>query len=643
MQIQHDLKWHCGRCVRVTFGLLAIAILCMTSVPLPHPSPNTAFATPPVPASTNPKDSPSDIALDPVNADPTDAEPHETSQDQTQTAQTQFVSIPASRQATNIVIITVKGTIDQVTVRSIQRRLILAEQTGADAVVFEIDTFGGNAAAALEICEIIKNSPIQNTVAWIHPKAYSAGTFIAFACQEIVMSPIATIGDCAPILPGLIPVPAAERAKIESPLLAEIVDSSRRHGYDEKLAMAFVAVDIELWQVENIQTGDRIFVDRVEYGLLFEDEPPKSMRARASGGPPPGSPGGTQGKQPPKRVLPFHHSAPEDTGPPMTAEQRDAAVEFQQALESSRPILTNADRGKYILVDVVIDNMQLLVLKTEKAQRYGIAENLIITSDSDLKTYFGATKITRFNRTWSESLVQLLTMWPVKIVLMIVVIIGLVWEMAAPGLGLPGAIGVAALLILIGAPALTGMAQWWDILFICLGILFIAGEIFVIPGFGIAGISGTILLCIGFVGLFIAPHPGGGVFPVSPDGKSDLLRGVVSMLIAIFGSGVAFYMLSKHIGSLPIFNKLVLMETGLSRGPAPATSVFSAMATGSRILPKSGDVGVAITPLHPIGRARINGQILDVIADRGVIETGDRICVKSANKLRIFVEKDESA
>jgi len=87
-------------------------------------------------------------------------------------------------------------------------------------------------------------------------------------------------------------------------------------------------------------------------------------------------------------------------------------------------------------------------------------------------------------------------MWPVKIVLMIVVIIGLVWEMAAPGLGLPGAIGVAALLILIGAPALTGMAQWWDILFICLGILFIAGEIFVIPGFGIAGISGTILLCI---------------------------------------------------------------------------------------------------------------------------------------------------
>ncbi len=640
MQTQYGLKWRWGRYVRVAFGLLAIAILCLTSVPLPHPSPSAAFATPPVPVSTNPKDSPSDTAPDPANADPTDAETDKTSQEQT--AQTQFVSIPASRQATNVVIITVKGTIDQVTVRSIQRRLILAEQAGADAVVFEIDTFGGNAAAALEICEIIKNSPIQNTVAWIHTKAYSAGTFIAFACQEIVMSPIATIGDCAPILPGLIPIPPAERAKIESPLLAEIVDSSRRHGYDEKLAIAFVAVDIELWQVENLQTGDRLFVDRVEYGVLFEDEPPMSMRTQASGGPPPGSPGGVQGQQP-KRVLPFHRGFPEKSGPPMTAEQRDAAVEFQQALASSRPILTNADRGKYVLVDVVIDNMQLLVLKTEKAQRYGIAENLTITSDSELKTYFGASSITRLDQTWSESLVQMLTVWPVKIALVIIVIIGLVWEMAAPGLGLPGAIGVAALLILIGAPALTGMAQWWDVLFIFLGILLIAGEIFVIPGFGIAGISGTIFLCLGFVGLFIAPHPGGGVFPVSPDGKSDLLRGVVSMLVAIFGTGVAFYMLSKHIGSLPIFNKLVLLETGLSRGPAPATSVFSAMATGSRILPQKGDVGVAITPLHPIGRARINGQILDVIADRGMIKTGDRICVKSANKLRIFVEKDESA
>ena len=57
-----------------------------------------------------------------------------------------------------------------------------------------------------------------NTVAWINPKAYSAGTIIALACREIVVSPNSAFGDAAPISP-FGPIPITERAKIESPLL----------------------------------------------------------------------------------------------------------------------------------------------------------------------------------------------------------------------------------------------------------------------------------------------------------------------------------------------------------------------------------------------------------------------------------------
>ncbi|MFW5653791.1 MAG: hypothetical protein ACOC0P_07065, partial [Planctomycetota bacterium] len=86
-----------------------------------------------------------------------------------------FRSIPAYRQANRIAVIEIHGPVDGVTTRAIERRIEEAEQIGADAIVFEIDTFGGQGAAALEICQMIKSSPIPLTVAWVNPKAYSAG------------------------------------------------------------------------------------------------------------------------------------------------------------------------------------------------------------------------------------------------------------------------------------------------------------------------------------------------------------------------------------------------------------------------------------------------------------------------------------
>ena len=63
----------------------------------------------------------------------------------------------------------------------------------------------------------------------------AAGVIIALGTDDIVATPGARLGDAAPITP-LGPLPAAERAKIESPLLAEVTDSARAHGHDERLA-----------------------------------------------------------------------------------------------------------------------------------------------------------------------------------------------------------------------------------------------------------------------------------------------------------------------------------------------------------------------------------------------------------------------
>jgi membrane-bound serine protease (ClpP class) len=97
------------------------------------------------------------------------------------------VVVPAERQADKVVAITIEGPIDATTALSVRRRIALAEKGGANAIVIEINSPGGELGAVLEITNAIKASAISNTVAWVNPDAYSGGAIVALACREIVL------------------------------------------------------------------------------------------------------------------------------------------------------------------------------------------------------------------------------------------------------------------------------------------------------------------------------------------------------------------------------------------------------------------------------------------------------------------------
>lgn len=534
--------------------------------------------------------------------------------------------VPASRQASNVVIITIHGPIDDVTTRSIRRRIAIAEQMGADAIVFDIDTWGGLATAAKDISYEIKQCPITNTIAWVHPKAISAGAFIALSCKEIVITPGGEMGDCAPILPGLIPMPAAERAKAESPLLINVVDSARRRGYDERLLMSFVAVDIELWLVEDKDSGERLFVDRQEYELLFGEAPPDTPRQRASGGLP--SPSSEYVKSPVPFIDEIYQAVGERGGLPPDQ------IEKNQEFVSQRPVLSAQDRGKYVLIEPVVDRKTLLDVTAEQARRWGLSQ-ATIASEAELKAFVGATTITQLDQTWSENLVQFLTSMPVRALLLVVFLIGLVWEMATPGVGVPITIALAAAVLLFGAPALTGLAQWWDILLVLVGFALLAAELFVIPGFGIAGIAGIVCIALGFVGTFIAPDPSGSIFPSSELARQAMVRGVSTLLLGFFAGGVAMWLGVKNFARVPGLNRLVL-SAHLPRTD-DVDSLLGAMSppqTG----PAKGSRGVVVSTLRPVGRARFGTTIYDVVSERGIIEEGRPVRVISTSAFKTVVE-----
>lgn len=538
--------------------------------------------------------------------------------------------VPASRQASSVVVITVKGPIDNVTVRSVRRRIEAARQMNADAIVFEIDTWGGLATAAHEINDIIKQCPITNTVAWVNPKAISAGTFIALACKEIVFAPGGYMGDCAPILPGLIPMPAAERAKQESPLLTMVVDSARRHGYDERLVMSFVAVDIELWLVEEKETGKRLFIDRHEYGLLFGDTPPETLRSRASGGLPPTDLDAI--RIPIPLVKEFYEAQAERGG--LSREELARQIEKNQELASARPELSASDRGRYLLVEPIIDNKTLLVVYAEQSRRWGLSQGTI-ASDEELKTFLGATSLARLDHTWSEDLVQVLTSMPVRALLLVVFLVGLVWEMATPGVGVPLTISLGAAVLLFGAPALTGLAQWWDIALVLIGFGLVAVELFIIPGFGVAGIAGIVFVGVGFVGTFIAPDPSGSILPTSELARQAMMRGVMTLALGFFAGGVAMWLGVKNFSRVPGLSRLVLTER-LPRDDEPQ-GMLSAMGVPQRG-PAVGSIGVVVATLRPVGRARFSASIYDVVSERGIIEEGRRVRVVASSPFETVVE-----
>ena len=549
-------------------------------------------------------------------------------------------AVPAARQGDNIAVITIDGAIDMYTELSVKRRLKAAEDAGADAVVIEIDSPGGEVTAVLEVCNAIKASPITNTVAWIHPSAYSGGAIVALACREIVVSDPCSFGDAQPIAfnaikGGLEALPEGERQKIMAPIIAEVTNSARKNGYDEYLVQAMVSRHIELWLVRDKDSGRTFTIDAREYRMLFDGEPVRSgailPSAAATDRETPEGPG----TGPPEAAPLDPIVAAEDEFSPAGGTLAAIADDVNQGLteQTRRPRLSEGDRGRYELLGYVTNGNGPVVLKHDGMFTLGLASDTINT-DAELIAWFGAKNLSRLDQSWSEGFVRFMTLLPVRGLLVVVFLLGMFLEMSSPGLALPGGVALGALILLLAPPFMVGMASWWEIAAVLLGIVLIFAEIFIIPGFGVCGVVGLIALFVGLVGTFV-PDQRGKLFPDSPGAQSDMLYGVATLLMALVTSGIGMYLISKHFGTLPLLSRLVLSDQ--PEDDDEHDPMLAAMARPVAQL-AVGAEGVAHTPLRPAGKAEFDGRIFDVVTEEGYIDAGTAVKVSAVSEFRILVE-----
>lgn len=554
-------------------------------------------------------------------------------------------AVPAARRAERVAILTIEGPVDDITRHSLERRLERARADGVDAVVLELDTPGGEMLATLDICRLIKHDMPANTVAWIRPTAFSAGTLIALSAREIIVVPEAVFGDSAPISAapglGLIHLPAAERAKIEGPLLSEVVDSARRNHWDEQLVQAFVAVGVELWLLENVRSGERVFVDRAEYRTLFGDDPPEQLTSTTA-------PKSLERRQ----VRPYLSDLFQP--PPRREKERDlspeaqrAQIEFEQTLPTARPRLNATERDQWRLVTQIDTADRLLTVRSSEALAFGLATE-VVPDDEALGRFFAATTIRRYDESWSEGLARFCMSWPVRFVLIAVMIICFLVELAVPGFGVFGLTAVICLVALIGAPALVGLAQWWQLALVLLGVALVAAEVLIFPGTLFVGLAGAVSVLVGVAGAFVQSELN------TAAGQRELLFAIGGTIGATVIAAIVGGAILRRFGGAKIFGRAVLsaeiagagggrIEETAPDGPGGADA-GSGGAVGSwptrRRPPAAGVVGTAHTDLRPAGKGVFDGALYDVRSTEGYLEKGRSIRVVRSGPAELEVESD---
>ena len=348
-----------------------------------------------------------------------------------------------------VVVASIRGPLSTAAVYVVHRAVRTALDVSASRIVVEIDTPGGAVTTMREIEQIlgaIRDTEGIRVSAFVSHQAWSAGGYLALACDETFMAPGASLGAITPIVAGIdgaSQIPDDDvRAKALSVFRADVRALVERRGdlSADALVIAEALVDprMEVFEVRVVE-GNGLertrVVDQVRLGEL-EDEGARILSQRSIG------------------------------------------------------------RGP-------------LTITAEEALRYGFSSGTHASIVSLVEEEFGLRReeILSIEESWSESGVGWLE--SIKPLLFVFGFILLLIEMKVPGLMLPGVLGVVLIALGLFSSYLVGLADWTEILLFFLGLSLIGVEMFVMPGtilFGLAGFLSVVFALILSQQTFVLPE-----------------------------------------------------------------------------------------------------------------------------------------
>ena len=298
--------------------------------------------------------------------------------------------------------------------------------------------------------------------------------------------------------------------------------------------------------------------------------------------------------------------------------QQDTTYRWQRD-----PLIAEAMVDDRVIVPNLIDSGKVLTFTAEEAMKWNYCDGLAESVDQVITEYMGYSsyELVAYQPSWYDRVKGFLLSPMLQSLLIMLIIGGIYFEMQTPGIGFPLATSVVAAVLYFAPLYIDGLAQSMEILAFLLGLLLLLVEIFVIPGFGIAGISGIVLI----VGGLTLSLLGNRDFDFQQVSAADSGRAALTVLVGL-GIGFALILwLSHKIGS-----KGPLRRVALNADLGEAIS----SPTHQELI---GKEGIAQTVLRPSGKVQIEGRIYDGISESGFVEKGEPIVVIKSENAQVYV------
>jgi membrane-bound ClpP family serine protease len=272
---------------------------------------------------------------------------------------------------------------------------------------------------------------------------------------------------------------------------------------------------------------------------------------------------------------------------------------------------------------------QPLELNGEQAVELRLARHT--ASDmSELATLYGLDEEPPLARSkWAYELIDSLARPEVAATLLFLGGFALMIELSSPGFGVGAFLSALCFILYFWSNYLHGTAEWLEIILFVLGAMFVAIEIFVLPGFGIFGLGGGLLMVCSLVlasQTFVLP---GNAYQLRqlPKSIGIVSAGAVGLMVGVF-------LLHRYLDRTPMFRQFALPvpegDELVERARRESLGDFEFLV---------GQIGVVVTPLRPAGKVRFGDRLIDVVGDGEAFDVGERVCVSEVEGTRVVVRR----
>lgn len=291
------------------------------------------------------------------------------------------------------------------------------------------------------------------------------------------------------------------------------------------------------------------------------------------------------------------------------------------------PRVAEAMVDERVVIPGLADSTQILTLTATQAMELGYCDGVAESVHEVIVDHLGYSNyiLETYNPTFYDKIKGFLTNGIVQALLIMFIIGGIYFELQSPGIGFPTAAAITAAILYFTPLYLTGYAQNWEVLLFVLGLIFIVFEIFVVPGFGVPGILGIVLV---FSALVLAMI-GNVRFNFEGLPATEMFRALMVVLGGT-GMGVALIIyISGRIG-----------KPGFLRFAALHSDQEGYVSVPMEPISLVGKTGIAATDLRPSGMVNVEGELYDANSLKGFIGKGDTIVVKRYENFQLYVIRE---